>query len=458
MAKACTFVGLTAVLLIVAIGTAGAEPALPGYSGLLMAPTADALNRNQYSVSLNSSEVSDFEDRGYILNFGLADDIEGGLLWFHPEHGPSRTLINIKHRFERGSARRASLAVGVADLTDEVDTSVYVAATKQLGRQVGIISGRPVHMLRVHAGVGSGMFDDFFFGAEARLGRRMTLMAEHVNDQVNVGARLRLWQNFTVDAGVLDMDDVAVSLSYNYPLQGTEQLTPMISEPSRTTSTTSVPAQAEHTSVNPAAVAETSESQPTTATTVASLPTKELKELTKTAAPSTAEVEASTAEPEEEAAAAPVTNTTEQTPPKPPAAATPQQPQPAASVDPSKSVVEIPLRGLCPDVGSGHVFLPVRSVAEWLGFKVAGQFTPRGLQVTVFAGVDAAQFYVGDNQVTINGKSTQLPVATYLHKSKVTMVPAEFFALLGVPVQADAQAGHALLERHDVVGGIFLSK
>ncbi len=224
MTKSYAVVGV--LLVVVGISVVSAEPALRGYSGLLLAPTADSLNRNQYNVSLNSSEVTDFEDRSYILNYGLADDIEGGLLWFHPEHGPTETLINIKHRFERGTSRQASLAVGVADLTDQLDTSVYVVATKEIGEPVGSIGGHPVHMLRVHGGIGSGMFDDFFFGAEARLAERLTLMAEHVNDQINVGARLRLWRNFTVDAGWLDADDLAVALTYNYPLQAAEELTP----------------------------------------------------------------------------------------------------------------------------------------------------------------------------------------------------------------------------------------
>lgn len=449
MSKAYTIVGVMTLVLIVGIRAGGAEPALRGYSGLLLAPTADTLNRNQYSVSLNSSEVTDFADRAYILNYGLADDIEGGLLSLHPEHGDIETLINLKHRFERGDSRRASLAVGVADLTDEIDTSVYVVATKQLGQPMGTISGRPVHMLRVHAGIGSGMLNDFFFGAEARLGHRMTLMAEHVNDQINLGTRLRLWRNFTMDAGLMDMDDLAISLSYNYPLQETGALTPVIRETSRAASTASVAAAAEQKPVKPAApvVAEVSEGQLAT-------PTKELKQLTKPAPPPEAEPSAADTQ---EPTSVPVINITAQEPPAPPSPTT-EEAEATPRVDPSKSVVEIPLRGLYPDVGSGHIFVPVRPVAEWLGFRVSAKFTPRGLQVTVFAGVQSAEFYVGDNQATLNGKPTPLPVATYLQKNKVTMVPVGFFRLLGVPIEADAQAGHALLERHDVVGGIFVGK
>ena len=63
MAKGYTLVGMAMVLLLVGMSLGAAEPALRGYSGLLLAPTADALNRNQYSVSLISSEIRDFEGK-----------------------------------------------------------------------------------------------------------------------------------------------------------------------------------------------------------------------------------------------------------------------------------------------------------------------------------------------------------------------------------------------------------
>ncbi len=447
MSRTYSVAGVVTLLVLIAIGGGAAEPALRGYSGLLLLPTADSLDRNQYNVSLNSSEITDFEDRSYIFNYGLADDIEGGLLWFHPDHGPTETLINIKYRFERGTSRRASLAVGVADLTDQLDTSVYVIATKEIGEPVGSIGGHPVHMLRVHGGIGSGMFDDFFFGAEARLAERLTLMAEHVNDQINVGARLRLWRNFTVDAGWLDADDLAVALTYNYPLQAAEELTPVVTE-TRTTEVSSV-------SSPPAAptteVAQTPQTPPATVE-------MKLSDVQPEPAPKTevAQVPENTGSPTVE---------TSQDPPVTCAAASGQAGAGDESgatatgcVDPDKPLVEIPLGGVWPDVISGHIFLPVRPVAEWLGFRVAADFTAQGLRVTVFAGMEAAEFYVGDAQVSLGTQSAQLPAATYLQNNEVTMVPAEFFQLLGVPTEADPGAGQALLERHDAVGIVFLGK
>ena len=445
MSRTYLVAGVVTLLVLIAIGGGAAEPALRGYSGLLLLPTADSLNRNQYNVSLNSSEITDFEDRSYIFNYGLADDIEGGLLWFHPERGPTETLINIKYRFERGTSRRASLAVGVADLTDQLDTSVYVIATKEVGEPVGSIGGHPVHMLRVHAGIGSGMFDDFFFGAEARLAERLTLMAEHVNDQINVGARLRLWRNFTVDAGWLDADDLAVALTYNYPLLSAEELTPLVTE-TRTTEVSSVS--------SPPAAPTTEVAQ--TPQTLSDSVEMKLSDVQPEPAPVTkvAQVPATTDSPATETTEGPAALASPQPKAGDESGATDTVPH----VDANKPLVEIPLGGVWPDVVAGHIFLPVRPVAEWLGFRVAADFTAQGLHVTVFAGMEAADFYVGDAQVSLGTQSAQLPAATYLQNSEVTMVPAEFFELLGVPTEADPGAGQALLERHDALGIVFLGK
>ena len=443
MSKAYTVVGLVALLVLLGIATGAAEPTLRGYSGLLLAPTSDALNRNEYNVSINSTELSGFDDRAYTLNFGLEDDIEGGLLWLHPNRGSTETIINLKHRFARGDSRRASLAVGVTDLTGELDTSVYVVATKEFGRPAGHIGRRPVHMLRVHAGVGSGMLDDFFFGAEAQLGRYMTLMAEHVNNQINVGARLHPWPHLTVDAGWLDMDNLAVGLSYNYPLQRAKALKPIASEPSRP-KLASAPTPAQPTAT---ARPEEAEAQFIIASVPEAAARKELKPATKPTPPPQPQVAQ-----HHEPATTPQADTVPEVTPAVEAG------ELRGGVEMSKPFVEIPLRGFSPEVGFGHIFVPVRAVAEWLGFNVAAQFTAQGLQVTVFAGVQAAEFYVGDNQVNVNGEPAELTTPTYLQNNTVTMVPVEFFALLGVPTDTDAEAGRALLERHDVVGGIFISK
>ncbi len=213
------YLAVVVVMLVVSATVVSAEPSMRGYSGLMMIPTADALSNGAYNVAVSSTEVSDWNDRAYIANFGLQDGLEAGVWWWHPAGGsgvvPSsllvtdnETLLNIKYQFQGAMPGRASLAVGVSDVTDEIDTAVYFVVSKDVGQPIGTtIDGKPISRLTLHGGIGGGWIDDFFFGLEARLADRLTLMAEHFNDQLSVGARLRLWRQFAVDAGYIDTKD-----------------------------------------------------------------------------------------------------------------------------------------------------------------------------------------------------------------------------------------------------------
>ncbi len=224
------YVVAVVVTLLVSAALASAEPSMRGYTGLLMVPTSDALGQGDYNVGISSSEISDWDDRAYTANFGLQDGLEAGVWWWHPAGGsgvvPSsslvvgnETLLNIKYQFEPGELGHAGLAVGVSDVTDEIDTAVYFVASKNVGHPIGTtIDGKPISRLTLHGGIGGGWIDDFFFGLEARLGDRLTLIGEHFNDDLSVGARLRLWRHFTLDAGYINAKDWSANLSYNYPL------------------------------------------------------------------------------------------------------------------------------------------------------------------------------------------------------------------------------------------------
>ncbi len=218
------------VTLLVSAAVVLAEPSMRGYSGLLMVPTTDTLGRGDYNVGISSSELSKWNDRAYTANFGLQDGLEAGVWWWHPEHSSNETLLNIKYQFEPGAPSQASLALGVSDVTNEIDTAVYFVASKDVGSPIGTtIDGKPISRLTLHGGIGGGWIDDFFFGLEARLGNRLTLIAEHFNNDVNLGARLRLWRHIAVDAGYINTKNWSANLSYNYPL-GAGALEPVIGD------------------------------------------------------------------------------------------------------------------------------------------------------------------------------------------------------------------------------------
>lgn len=214
-----------ALTLMAFAGTACAEPSLWGFSGLLATPTAEALGEGEYNIGLNSGELEDWEDFSYYANFGVGQQTEVGVLMWRPDSSgemnaemvrPARdeTYLHIKRSFAPVDGG-PTLAAGIFDITDEVQTTVYVVANWQQGNVVGQVRGQDVRFLNLHAGFASGQFEDFFVGAQFAFGTRFEVMGEWVNDDVNVGVRLKPFPGFNVDAGLMDVEDLAVNLSYS---------------------------------------------------------------------------------------------------------------------------------------------------------------------------------------------------------------------------------------------------
>jgi len=214
---------LVVTLPLLLCWTAAAEPSLLGLSGLMLSPTVDILPEGAWNIGLNTSELEDFETVNYYGNYGIGSNTEVGLLLLRADlsvkdkavkRRTDETFLSIKRAFILPEGNKPGFAVGVFDITDEVETTVFAVATWELGRQVGEVDGRALHLLNLHAGFGSGQLEDLFFGARARLGDKVELMGEHVDGDWNVGARARPVRGLTVDAGFIDLQDLALNVSY----------------------------------------------------------------------------------------------------------------------------------------------------------------------------------------------------------------------------------------------------
>lgn len=201
-------VAAVVIVSLIACGAAVAEPTLNGFTGLFTIPTADTLDQGVFNVGLNSGELQDWDDWNYYANFGVGSETEVGVL-----AGDSDTLLSLKRSLttENGGP---SIAAGVFDVTDSVETTVYVVASWQQGRSVGTVEGREVNLLDIHAGFAAGMIQDFFAGLNLRFGPHMQIMGEWADDDFNIAVRFSPTRNVTVDAGFLDMDDIAANVSY----------------------------------------------------------------------------------------------------------------------------------------------------------------------------------------------------------------------------------------------------
>ncbi len=203
------------IVLLIGCTVVSAEPTLNGYTGLLVIPTADTLGQGQYTVGVNSGELQDWDDWGYYATFGLGEQTEAGLLMFRTDgRTGDNTFLHIKRNLSEITDGGPNIAAGIYDLTDEIETTVYMVASWAQGNIVGEVEGRSVRFLDLHAGFAAGQLQDFFAGVDLRVGTEFTFMAEWVNDDVNIGARFSPVDNLTIDAGLLDVDDLAVNVSY----------------------------------------------------------------------------------------------------------------------------------------------------------------------------------------------------------------------------------------------------
>lgn len=203
------------ILLAVALpallaGSAAAAPSYYGYTGLLVTPTADALDAGDFS--LGGVFISRDRNDTTVLsaNLGLAQSLEAGVAMVDPEFGKTRTLVNAKYRFLPETGTQPALAFGVSDITGEIDSTPYLALSKSLDWQ-----GSSLRAPRVHVGVGGGRLDGVFAGLSAAVTKSTLLMVEYDTNDLNFGAQWAASNEIRIHAGLLAGENLGLGMSYN---------------------------------------------------------------------------------------------------------------------------------------------------------------------------------------------------------------------------------------------------
>ncbi len=196
---------------------AWASPSLVGPTGLLLTPTADVMGM----ASWNAGGTAIWPDAGsdvtvLYANVGIFPRLEVGLAYQDIEDVDSETLVNAKFHV-LSLPGRLTMSVGAIDITDQIDRSLYVVASHDLG--AGVIEPRGTFSRpRVHGGVGGGRFDDVFLGFSVTVSGQADLLAEYDGDDVNVGVRWPIIPTMELTGAALGgLDDYAVGLSFVSP-------------------------------------------------------------------------------------------------------------------------------------------------------------------------------------------------------------------------------------------------
>lgn len=203
-------IGLLVLLALAVSIQVSASPAYFGYTGLMMTPTADTLKMG--GVNFGGVFLSDDNnDTTFVsANVGILPRLEVGAALIDPENGDSDAIINAKFSLLSETAATPALAVGLSDITDELDATPYVALSKSIP-----LAGQYMWEPRFHVGVGGGRLDGLFAGLSAKATDRIQLMVEYDSDDVNFGLQFAAAKGLRLHAGLVGGDRLGLGLNYN---------------------------------------------------------------------------------------------------------------------------------------------------------------------------------------------------------------------------------------------------
>lgn len=190
-------IGLTCALMLTTVPV-GAAPSVNGSTGLINIPTADVLRSGQLSLGyyhLQDGGVGSF-------NTNVAPNLELGVAAFRYDGQSNKNYFNAKFALLPETILTPGVAVGVEDISNSEQRSVYAVASKALP-----------FGFRIHVGTGDGRFNGVFAGLEKTInplsvitGRNAfpatTLIAEYDGKTMNYGARLSIVPGLKLDAGI----------------------------------------------------------------------------------------------------------------------------------------------------------------------------------------------------------------------------------------------------------------
>lgn len=202
---------VAATILLVLVATAGslshAATTYTGETGLVLAPSADTLGANYFTIGYGRLKLANIISIGV----GLTPNLEIGVGSVGFNGGASAYPL-LKLRLIGESRDMPAIAVGLEG------QALYIAASKRLAARGP----------RVHVGFGAGRFEGLFAGVDQVLnpvsisgpGRKgaefptTTLIGEYVGGAFNLGARFDLSGGFDFNVALLDLNTLSAGLSF----------------------------------------------------------------------------------------------------------------------------------------------------------------------------------------------------------------------------------------------------
>ncbi|OFX14825.1 MAG: hypothetical protein A2Z18_01935 [Armatimonadetes bacterium RBG_16_58_9] len=218
-----TLVGIIVCIVLVAAvaSVAQAAPSFRGYTGLVLIPNADSLNKGDYNFGAMTEDTGKFEANDLFANYSPTDGLEVGFNSFQVIGTDEReTLLNGKYTFMPETEDKAGIAFGITDLTNEVQSTAYAVLSKSIVRGLNVFDSE-ITNIRGHVGFGGGRFDGMFLGLSGFVGNRIMISVEYDSKDTNIGFRFTPIKLVRLHAALIDVDgssNLGVGISFNKSL------------------------------------------------------------------------------------------------------------------------------------------------------------------------------------------------------------------------------------------------
>jgi len=212
--KRSLLLAVTLVLGLTAVSFAGQN--FFGQTGLLLTPTALVAPDGARLVNYYRDPYGDVDLYG--ITAGLEHKCELTYTRFDYSGGDGRNVLSAKAVLPIQNKAGADLlpfqlAVGMLDISDEIDRSMYVAGTYAYkSSQGGLAPG-----INLSAGIGDGAYDALFAGGEVIWDFGLQAIAEWDSENMNWGVRYTHpdLPALTLTLGWFDADKDAWGVTYN---------------------------------------------------------------------------------------------------------------------------------------------------------------------------------------------------------------------------------------------------
>jgi len=190
-----------------------------GSTGLILTPSAEIGPPMKLQGGMHRIELDDTTQSVYNVNVAITADLEFGVARLEDirpqgiiaEGLTDENVLNAKYNVDLGPwlglDATPQVAIGVWDLSDQLNRAFYVVASKEFAlREEGTFS-----QFKLHVGFGqtehsAGALDGLFCGIEFVPFANAIVQAEYDAEDINANLRFFLTEWLSADVGVIDGD------------------------------------------------------------------------------------------------------------------------------------------------------------------------------------------------------------------------------------------------------------